>query len=110
VPDGDFGCLESIFDEEIVGATDSPSDSRKDRITIMRIIHLKQDRGKWGWTWTIVDSSGDRTDYCTNVEGDGLFVHDVVRANPQCTGTCQFSLCGCTYDAARGRIARYFAD
>ncbi len=65
---------------------------------------------KWAdgqWTWWI---GGEREHYYrTNEIGQGLFqVSDATLDVQQLTGTCQFSLAGCSKHAAYMRIKRYW--
>ena len=61
------------------------------------------------WTWWIpVDDYNDDC-YETNRDGEGIFqVNEATLERTQITGTCQFSLRGCSRSAAYHRIARWF--
>lgn len=76
----------------------------------MKIINLRVfENGQWSWTIDgLMNYNGD---YCTNQSGDGLFADKSPGWTAhQITGTCQFSLAGCTKPTARQRIRKYFAE
>lgn len=78
-------------------------------------------RGLWKsphdeqWAFTVqttepyADGPEPAGQYETNIAGEGLFsINEETLDRKQITGTCQFSLRGCTKGAARQRIVRFF--
>lgn len=56
-------------------------------------LHYINDGKKWMWYW----NSWKENDvyYCTNSDGEGIFIVDIGRnERKQILGTCQFSLVG----------------
>jgi hypothetical protein len=62
------------------------------------------------WMWCIPTDTGYDS-YETNRAGDGIFqVNDRTMERHQITGTCQFSLRGCSRSAAYHRVVRWFYE
>jgi len=63
------------------------------------------------WTWWIPTGTGQYECYETNIMREGIFqVNEATLERTQITGTCQFSLRGCSRSAAYHRIARWFYE
>jgi hypothetical protein len=83
------------------------------RISMVSITGLYKSSVDNQWTWWVsaydhVQWSRKRC-YETNVAGDGIFeVNERTMERYQITGTCQFSLRGCSRSAAYHRIVRWF--
>lgn len=61
------------------------------------------------WEWRF---NGDEDTYfCTNKEGEGVFMVDLCRnSREQLTGTCQFSVRGLSEKYARHKIREFMRD
>ena len=63
------------------------------------------------WTWRIPTETDQYDCYETNREGHGIFqVNEATLERTQLTGTCQFSLRGCSRSAAYHRVERWFSE
>jgi hypothetical protein len=72
-------------------------------------LFIRQDGKRYIWYWAKSREPLPDRYYCTNNEGDGIFVIDLVRNDrKQLIGTCQFSLAG--IKDPRGKIRRYYKE
>jgi hypothetical protein len=67
-----------------------------------RVTELRRGTGE-AWTWTYTDEDGTPHQCHTDYRGEGVWSD-----GRQETGTCAFSLRGCTTDAARSRLRRWY--
>lgn len=74
----------------------------------MKVKGLFRSERQWTW-WLPTDTGYDC--YETNRRGEGIFqVNEDTFERTQITGTCQFSLRGCSRSAAYHRIERWFYE